>query len=164
MKIQLKYLFQIGILSFLLTSCLGEQSSNNNEQENEGSLNQDAPATVLDQQLCFLSLDGTRQQDSTYVYIRLKGDSVNGIYHWVPEFKDARRGTIAGIKRKDTIDVVWNYMQEGVIDTLHTVFILQNGNLKQQPYAITSEGKQVLDRNAAFDITYKAIPCPPDYK
>lgn len=142
-------------LFFFLAACLGERSLKNETENNEDSI-----STIPDEAMCFLRIDGTKDQDSTYVYIRLKGDSVSGIHHWVPNFKDARRGVITGTKRGDTIDVVWNFMQEGVSDTLHTVFLLENGYLKQQPYAVLENGRQVWDRNAAFEITYKPTDCP----
>jgi len=150
-------------LLFFLVACLGERSLKESEDGSNTTTNTnetDSLSTIPDEAMCFLRLDGTKDQDSTYVYIRLKGDSVSGIHHWVPDLKDARRGVITGTKRGDTIDVVWNFMQEGVSDTLHTVFLLEDGYLKQQPYAVTKEGRQVMDRNASFDITYKPTNCP----
>jgi len=135
----------IAFLLLFLSACLGERS-----------LKEDP----VDDAMCFLRLDGTDNQDSTYVYIRLNGDSVSGVHHWVPDMKDARRGVITGIKTGDTIDVVWNYTQEGISDTMRTVFLLEEGQLKQQPYAVTTDGRQVIDENAAFEITYKPTACP----
>lgn len=135
----------IAFLLLFLSACLGERS-----------LKEDP----VDDAMCFLRLDGTDNQDSTYVYIRLNGDSVSGVHHWVPDMKDARRGVITGIKTGDTIDVIWNYTQEGISDTMRTVFLLEEGQLKQQPYAVTTDGRQVIDKNAAFEITYKPTACP----
>ena len=132
-------------LLLFIGGCLGERS-----------LKEDP----VDDAMCFLRLEGTDNQDSTYVFIRLNGDSVSGVHHWVPDLKDARRGVITGTKTGDTIDVVWNYTQEGISDTMRTVFLLADGELKQQPFAVTPEGRQVLDENADFEITYKPTPCP----
>jgi len=152
----------LGVFILLfMGACLGERTLKDNDSTDQSTTaDVDSMSTVPDDAMCFLKLDGTKHQDSTYVYIRLKGDSVSGIHHWVPDMKDARRGVITGTKRGDTIDVVWNFMQEGISDTLHTVFLLENGYLKQQPYAVTKDGRQVWDRNAPFQITYKPTTCP----
>ena len=135
----------IAFLLLFIGGCLGERS-----------LKEES----VDEAMCFLRLDGTENQDSTYVFIRLNGDSVSGVHHWVPDLKDARRGVITGTKNGDTIDVVWNYTQEGISDTMRTVFLLEDGMLKQQPYAVTADGRQFLDENAEFEITYKPTACP----
>lgn len=148
--------------AILLSACLGERSLKNDSEgddtlkvADEGNLE-----TIPDEAWCFLRLDGEKHQDSTYVFIRLKGDSVSGVHHWVPNLKDARRGTIIGEKRGDTINVVWNYMQEGISDTSHIAFIMEDGSLKQQPYLVRPDGRQVRDATAAFEITYKPVDCP----
>lgn len=111
-------------------------------------------------EMCFLKLDGTQMQDSTYIYVRLKGDSISGVYNWIPAMKDARRGIINGIKRDDTLNAVWSYMQEGIIDTIHTQFLLDSNNLKQQAFLTREDGRQVRDRDAPFDIVYNSTGCP----
>lgn len=161
MKRQNINLALIAFLTFFIIGCLGERSLKDNDTDSTETLTEgDVATTIPDEAMCFLRTDGTKHQDSTYVYIRLKGDSVSGIHHWVPDLKDARRGVITGIKKGDTIDVVWNYTQEGMTDTLHTVFLLEDGLLKQQAYAVQEDGRQVLDPNAPFDIIYNPTDCP----
>ncbi|MFB5946864.1 hypothetical protein [Albibacterium profundi] len=151
----------IGFLAFFIIGCLGERSLKDEDSADSTDMTtENVSATIPDEAMCFLRTDGTKHQDSTYVYIRLKGDSVSGIHHWVPDLKDARRGVITGTKRGDTIDVVWNYTQEGISDTLHTVFLMEDGLLKQQAYAVREDGRQVLDPNAPFDIIYNPTDCP----
>ena len=150
------------ICSTILSSCLGErslESASENDDSTTVAANKN-PETVPDEAWCFLRLDGEKHQDSTYVFIRLKGDSVSGVHHWVPDLKDARRGSITGEKRGDTIDVVWSYMQEGLSDTSHVVFVMEDGYLKQQPLLVQPDGRQVRDSKAPFEITYKPVDCP----
>ncbi len=145
----------------LLSSCLGERSLKDSGKETAPDIsNEESLETIPDQAWCFLRLDGEKHQDSTYVFIRLKGDSVSGVHHWVPNLKDARRGSITGEKRGDTIRAVWSYMQEGISDTSHVVFVMNDGYLKQQPYMVRPDGRQVRDAGAPFDITYKPVNCP----
>jgi len=146
----------------LISSCMGERSLKKESASSDSGnlLNEKSLQTTPDEAWCFLRLDGEKHQDSTYVFIRLKDDSVSGVHHWVPDMKDARRGSITGEKRGDTIDVVWNYMQEGISDTSHVVFVMEDGYLKQQPFIVRPDGRQVRDTKAAFDITYKPVDCP----
>lgn len=154
-----KTLLILFILPFL-GACLSE-STTNDEKDMTLATSQDSTSTSTPTEtMCFLKLDGTQMQDSTYVYIRLKGDSISGLYNWIPDMKDARRGIINGIKRGDTLNVVWSYMQEGIIDTIHTQFLLDGNNLKQQPFLTREDGRQARDRNASFDIVYNSIGCP----
>lgn len=148
------------ILPFL-GACLG-QPTKNDESDLVISSNQDSISSSLtpNETMCFLKLDGMQKQDSTYVYVRLEGDSISGLYNWIPDMKDARRGIINGIKRGDTLNVVWSYMQEGIVDTIHTQFLLENNQLKQQPYLTQEDGRQVRDRNASFDVVYNSTGCP----
>ena len=146
----------------LFSSCLGERSLKSDSENSDSTsvVNKASSEKIPDDAWCFLRLDGEKHQDSTYVFIRLKGDSVSGVHHWVPDLKDARRGSITGEKRGDTIEVVWNYMQEGISDTSHVVFVMEDGYLKQQPFLVAPDGRQVRDTKAPFEITYKPVNCP----
>jgi len=139
----------------LLGSCLGESTNHGNQ----ATLN-DKNSISSNKTMCFLRLEGTHDQDSTYVYMHLKGDSINGLYNWIPDMKDARRGIINGIKQGDTINVVWSFMQEGIVDTIYTQFLLEDSKLKQQPYLTREDGRQVRDKNAPFEIVYNSTGCP----
>jgi hypothetical protein len=143
----------------LIVACTNESKKKHamSHVTNQDSFSTDSSSNKT---LCFLKLDGTQNQDSTYIYIHLKGDSISGLYNWIPEMKDARRGIINGIKREDTLNVVWSYMQEGMTNTIHTQFLLDSNNLKQQPFLTLEDGQQVRDRNAQFDIVYNSTGCP----
>lgn len=155
-----KNLLILFILPFL-GACLGESTSNEGidiaTTSNQDSITSNSSPNET---MCFLKLDGMEKQDSTYVYVRLEGDSISGLYNWIPDMKDARRGIINGIKRGDTLNVVWSYMQEGIVDTIHTQFLLEGGNLKQQPYLTREDGRQVRDKNSSFNVVYNSTGCP----
>lgn len=148
-------------MSFL-GACVGEPTRTNGENDISVTESQDSipSPSPHNKTMCFLKLDGTQNQDSTYVYIQLKGDSISGLYNWIPDMKDARRGIINGIKQGDTINVVWSYMQEGTVDTIHTQFVLENNKLKQQPYLTREDGRQVRNKSAPFEVVYNSTACP----
>jgi len=110
---------------------------------------------------CFIHLDGSSvRKDSSFVNLSILGNKVAGKYCWIPFEKDSRTGSIAGIKKGDTIDVVWSFMQEGMKDTLRTVFLLQGNNLKQKPYMVNKKnGRQITNEQAAFTINYQKTNC-----
>jgi len=106
---------------------------------------------------CFIHVT---QSDSSFVNLVFIKEQVTGKYTWIPFEKDSRTGTITGSKRGDTLDVVWNFMQEGVKDTLRTMFLLHDGTLKQRPFRVNQQtGRQQADQHAAFSILYKPIVC-----
>ena len=154
-----KTLLILFILPFLV-ACLNESTRKDGINKTIVTIQDSTSVSSTNETMCFLKLDGTQKQDSTYIYIHLKGDSISGLYNWIPDMKDARRGIINGIKRRDTLNVVWSYMQEGITDTIHTQFLLEEDKLKQQPFLIREDGRQVRDRNALFDIVYNSTGCP----
>ena len=46
------------------------------------------------------------------------GNSVSGIYNWLPKFKDHREGTITGVIEKNMINGKYEFIQEGKIATI----------------------------------------------
>lgn len=114
-----------------------------------------------DQHYCFLNLSGGgKTKDSSYVSLTINGEKVSGNHHWLPFEKDRRAGTIDGLKKGDTIDVVWRFVQEGMQDTLRTVFLMKDGTLKQKPFSVDQKaGRQVTDHGSDFSIIYKKVNC-----
>ena len=111
------------------------------------------------QEQCFLSLSGNNK-DSSFVSLSILGDKIIGKHSWIPFEKDGRMGTITGTKKGDTIDVVWEFMQEGMKDTLRTVFLLKDDQLKQKPFSVDNKnGRQITDDKSAFTVIYNKINC-----
>ena len=46
------------------------------------------------------------------------GNSVSGIYNWLPKFKDRREGTITGLIDENIIDGNYEFTQEGKVATI----------------------------------------------
>lgn len=111
-------------------------------------------------EMCFLRLEGSASKDSTFVNLSILGNKVTGKYSWVPFEKDSKTGSLNGVKKGDTIDVIWQFMQEGVQDTIRTVFLLQKGQLMQKPYQVNPQtGRQFTDDRSAFSISYQKADC-----
>lgn len=133
--------------SFSLAAC---QSGGRNEER------------VVDdeQKYCFLRLEGTELQDSSYIQLIARNETVSGVYNVIPFEKDARRGTVLGKSEDDIFDLVWTFSQEGVQYTLRVVFKLQNGKLLRKPLTVdTLSGRQITSDTSTFSEVYEPVDC-----
>lgn len=113
-----------------------------------------------DQKYCFLRLEGTQLQDSSYIQLVARNETVSGIYNVIPHEKDARRGTVLGKLEDDVFDLVWTFSQEGVQDTLRVVFKRNNGKLLQKPLTVdTLTGRQLTLDASPFSDVYEPVDC-----
>jgi hypothetical protein len=116
-----------------------------------------------EQKYCFLRTEGTQQQDSSYVQLAIRKETVTGVFNVIPFEKDARRGTLLGKMEGDTLDLVWSFTQEGMPDTLRVVFALQGGRLTQKPLSVdTATGRQVTRDTSRFSVLYEPVDCASD--
>ncbi|WP_257667492.1 hypothetical protein [Parapedobacter tibetensis] len=146
-------------LGFLVSCNSGGQKEG--EQSND-TLSQADPLLTVDQEqkYCFLRTEGTEQQDSSFLQLTIRNETVNGIYNVIPHEKDARRGTVLGKAAGEVLDLVWTFTQEGMQDTLRVVFKLQNGTLVRKPFSVdTSNGRQVTLDSSGFLEAYEAVDC-----
>lgn len=101
---------------------------------------------------CFLYTEGTENQDSTFVSLQLKGDSVVGFMHWQPWQKDGAYGIISAVKSGDVIRGFYDYMIEGAEQQEEVMFKISNGKL----YKATAELEEVLGDKVALKIKKSA--------
>jgi len=122
------------------------------------------PDTLLptdrEQKYCFLRTEGTQQQDSLYIQLVVRDETVSGVYNVIPHEKDARRGTVMGKVDNGVFDLVWTFTQEGTQDTLRVVFALRDGQLLQKPLSVdTLTGRQITLDTAPFSEAYEPVDC-----
>src|ERR1700748_2670828 len=129
----MKYFNLLCVASLLMASC----SSNSSNTENKDADKADSakltatPTIATDTSRCFLLTEGQKNQDSTTIELAIKNNKVTGQMNWLPYQKDSRKGTLTGTAKGDTINAVWNFMQEGMKDTIGLKLVL-NGNLLMQ--------------------------------
>lgn len=147
----------------ILYACNQKQAPNKHSNWADSTFSDDTTEvnqTNKPEELCFAQPKSTQVKDSSLVKLSILGNKVSGKLSWIPFEKDSRTGSINGVKKGDTIDVVWSFTQEGVQDTLRTVFLLQKNSLKQKPFAVNQEnGRQFTDNRSDFTITYQKINC-----
>lgn len=126
---------------------------------NDRSLSEDSTDIELSD-YCFMEVSGQQRKDTTLIHITLFRDKVTGSMAHLPFEKDKKEGPLEGKKRGDTLYLDWHYMQEGIADTIGTVFLIQNSRLRQKPFSYHEQtGKAYTDRAAKFSLSYKAVPC-----
>lgn len=151
----------IGVLSIgFLVAC---QSNNRQPEQTQvgDTLSTDAlPNADEEQRYCFLRTEGSRQQDSSFLQLSIRNETVNGTYNDIPYEKDARRGTVLGKLQGNVFDLVWTFTQEGVQDTLRVVFQLQGDSLLRKPFAVDPKtGREVTQDTAEFSEVYVPVDC-----
>lgn len=113
-----------------------------------------------EQKYCFLRLGGTQLQDSAYIQLVARNETVSGIYNEIPYEKDARRGTVLGTLANDIFDLIWTFSQEGIQDTLRVVFKLNDGKLLQKPLSVdTLTGRQRTLDSSRFSSVFEPVDC-----
>jgi hypothetical protein len=132
------------------------KAANGEDTANAAKLN--TPAQNME--YCFIHTDGTSAQDTTAIHLVINANKVSGDMKWIPKEKDSRKGTLSGTMNGNTINAVWSFMQEGMQDTMAVEFKLAAQQLSQKPLKLnTSTGREQLDKNADYTITYKLDNC-----
>lgn len=150
-------------LFFLCYACHQKQAPNKHSNWADSSFTDNSTVSNETDKLekfCFTQEKSTQSKDSSFVYLSILGNKVSGEFSWIPFEKDSRRGSLNGIKKGDTIDVVWTFTQEGMEDTLRTVFLLEKDKLKQKPYVVNQQnGRQFTDDQSDFSLSYQKVNC-----
>ena len=152
----IKSAFFGAMLLFCISSC-----NSNLKSSKLDSSSTDSASQFPQRQLCFQRLEGTANQDTSFITLIINEDQVTGTLNHIPHEKDSRKGTISGNIKDDEIKAVWLYMQEGMNDTLAVEFKLGKEILMQKSYGIDSKtGRQILTDSSTYSIKYTKIACP----
>lgn len=155
----MKYLNIIGAAALFITACApgGPKTENKDgDKPTDSTLLTKVPARATDTSRCFLLTEGIKNQDSTTIELAIKNNKVTGQMNWLPYQKDSRKGTLTGTARGDTINAVWSFMQEGMMDTIGLKLILNGNRLMQKPLTFDSKtGREHTDEKAGYTVVYK---------
>lgn len=64
-------------------------------------------------------------KDVEELQLEVTGTTVTGTYHWLPAFKDHRKGHLEGMNNEGTITANYYYIQEGKKDTITLKIVLK---------------------------------------
>ena len=140
----------------ILSSCATKVNKASSEDSN--ALNPEASTGTV--QLCFQKLEGTANQDTTYLKLVMNGSSVSGEFDHLPYEKDSRRGTLSGSRNEDIIKAVWQYMQEGITDSISMEFKLDGDRLLQKNLIVDPKsGRQYTNEASGYTMEYTKVEC-----
>ncbi len=148
----------IFISTWLFLAC---QNGTANRDGNTGqSAEEQQTLPDSEQKRCFIRLDGNQQQDSSYLQLVIRGETVSGTYNYVPYEKDARRGTVLGTMDMDTLNLVWTFKQEGMQDTMRVAFLFDGEKLLRKSLSVdTATGRQMTLDGSQFSEIYEPVDC-----
>ena len=113
---------------------------------------QEESAAIEPVRLCYKNeypFAGGEEMDVLELRLEIHGDSIYGTYHWLPAYKDQRRGIVKGI-RKDALIAVSNfYTQEGIKDSAELILTLKDSS-------VVIEGRS---REAGLAATIAQVAC-----
>jgi hypothetical protein len=82
---------------------------------------------------CFRNETQLKENSGDVDILELKldviGNSVSGIYNWLPKFKDRREGTITGLIEENLIKGKYQFTQEGKEETIPIVIQLNEDSV-----------------------------------
>lgn len=152
----------MGIFLLALVSCgNGEQKKGTSKITEDSIASTTVPASPEKTgHYCYLRTEGTNNQDTTIVQFTVDGDRVEGVMNWMPAEKDSRKGVLTGTISGEEIKATWNYMQEGLRDSIVVAFKLASQQLTQKPFTVNSAtGRQDTDEAANYSIIYTIHDC-----
>lgn len=152
----MKNLLIIFFSMMILSSC----TTNVNKARSEDSTVLNPEAANGTAQLCFQKLEGTANQDTTYLKLIINGSSVSGELNYLPYEKDSRKGTISGSRNGNLIKAVWRYMQEGIADSISVEFKLDGDRLLQKNLSVDPKtGRQYTNETSGYTMEYTKVEC-----
>lgn len=151
--------YVIGLLLLAASGC------NPAESTQEKEISTEEISLITESETCYLYTNGDEHQDSTFVSLQLKGDSVLGYMHWQPWEKDGAYGTISAVKTGNKIFGVYDYMIEGSEQSQEVLFKIIDGKLYQGEGELTEiPGESVMlvykdTSTLEFTTTFRVIAC-----
>ncbi len=68
--------------------------------------------------------------DTLYIRMDVLGELVNGTYNWLPQEKDAKRGSFTGTLENGVVTALYSYTAEGVAAKEEVLFKLVDGGVR----------------------------------
>lgn len=117
-----KFIIKISMLSLLLAFSVSCNKTVNVDTIPEPVVEKVTKKSELQKEIdkkrsfCFrneYAFENSNDLDILELKLDIVGNSVTGIYNWLPKFKDRREGTITGLIEENIIQGKYEFMQEG---------------------------------------------------
>jgi hypothetical protein len=145
------------ILTILCVSCARKEKATD---QNTGIPQvTDAPATY-----CFRQLSSNAGlTDSLYIQLTINGDSVTGIWNWLPAEKDKMVGTLAGTIHNNEARTIYTYTAEGQTSKEEKLLKIDGDTLRFKTGEMEQRNGIWILRNAettAYNESLPRVDCP----
>ena len=122
--------------------------------------NGEVTTAVLPDTMCFILTEGLKNQDTQAVKLIFSKNQVSGKMVYMPAEKDWRFGNLNGVKESNVLKLTWVYVQEGMKDSVRTVFKLEDDGLLQKPFNYdVVTGKEFVADTSQFTRKYQKVDC-----
>lgn len=149
-----------GVYALLVAMVGCGQNEKSVEQASDTTLMEKTPLAATSDTLCYERYSGSRNQDTASIMLFINGNKVTGRYANIPFEKDARKGTLSGIRSGDMIKGTWRFQQEGVSDSLPFEFKLDTDHLLQRATSFDrNTGRETLADTASFSLKFTKLDC-----
>jgi len=142
-----------------ITACSNNNNNTSSTADKALEVASELTTNIADT-LCFLHTDGLHHEDTTIIKLVIHNNDVSGMVKYIPYEKDQRTGILRGEKKKDIINCIWVYSQEGTTDSTAVAFKLSGNKLTGKHNDIDSKtGREILTDTAAYNIEYDKTDC-----
>jgi hypothetical protein len=118
-----KYLF----IAACATICAACNAGSGNQEAADSTITAEtAVAAAAESRTCYVS---SKNQDSTYLDLHIKGDQVSGALNIIPGEKDRNTGTVSGLVKGDTILLDYTFQSEGMQSVRQIAYLQKDGKL-----------------------------------
>ncbi|NEU09085.1 hypothetical protein GZH53_12235 [Flavihumibacter sp. R14] len=154
----MKIYFGVFALLFATTGC--SQNENRETEVSNKAVVEETSVSATSDTLCYERYSGNRNQDTASIALVINDNTVTGSYENIPYQKDARKGTLSGIRSGDIIKGIWRFQQEGMNDSIPFEFKLDKEDLLQKPTSFdVTTGRETLADTASFSLKFTKIDC-----
>jgi hypothetical protein len=91
--------------------------------------------------LCYQRVSGLRSRDTSLIRLDIEGHKVRGKMMTTIYQKDRRSGTLTGELKGQTINAIWIFGQEGLLDSIRVEFILMPDELLRKEVCLVKKNK-----------------------
>ncbi len=124
---KLSFIFSLfATLVLAACGCDGAKTGDAAAADNTAQAPVAAPAASSEN--CYILAEG---KDTTWLTLKIDGETVTGKYHWHPHEKDGGHGTIAGKIQGGIADVMYDYTIEGSNQKEQMMFKIEGDKVVQ---------------------------------
>lgn len=152
-------------ISYFFLNCSDTSKNDKEAVSDKGEVEINQQLLLSETETCFLFTEGAENQDSTFVSLKMQGDSVTGFMHWQPWETDGAYGTIAAVMTDSVIRGMYDYTIEGSPQKEEVMFKMSDGKLYKASGELTEDfGEEIIlnlknPESVVYKYEFREIDC-----